>query len=324
MLFRVFAGHIKLGIAVTAFYIIGTKYARSEDVLPRMLMDSVVSTGFAPALDLAPVIGMDYENTRAWVDRAVPTESRVARSTLARFAGLRPGDLVALKAHSAPRGTTPRLVIARYALVAGSEQIIYRRSAALGHTVQVDFLDDMEPIELSLGYGQTLHLIDDPERIQLIFGRYAGPAEPSASLDSRLTDKATHVTEVPSRGAYLMSRVHNELQNEMRRVLTSAYGSLAVSQEEQFVDLMVRRKEETILVEVKSSPSPIACIREALGQLLHYSWRLRLHPAKVRYVVVGPKPASTEDEAFVNHVAAQTGLSLGYCTPETYRGDVKG
>ena len=300
------------------FYLIGTKYARSQDVLPRMVLDGVISTGFVHDLDLTPIIGKDYPAAHAWVEAKIPTESGVAKNTLARFAGIKPGDVVALKSHSAPQGSQPRLVIARYAVVAGSTKTIYAQSPALGHTLKVDFLDDQEPIELALGYGQTLHAINDQDRISLIFGQYAESARLAVSEAVQTKAKATHSTEIAARGAYLMQRAHNALQNQLHELLIAHYGHAAVKQEEDFVDLMVRLKHKTLLIEVKSSPSPVACIREALGQLLQYSWKLGLQGKAVRYVVVGPSLPGNEDMQYLAHVAAESSIPLIYCTPATF------
>jgi len=196
------SGPVTYGIAMAEgprFYLIGTKYGRSEDVLPRMVLDGVISTGFVDTLDLSPIVGKAYRDSLDWVKTQIPDESPAAKNTLARFATMRPGDLVALKAHSAPHGSQARLVIARYAVVAGNRKAIYARSALLGHTIKVDFLDDQEPIELPLGYGQTLHEIEDEKRIDLIFGRYAHAAHIAAVETAALQDKSTHSSEVAAR-----------------------------------------------------------------------------------------------------------------------------
>lgn len=313
--------HSALGTAMTAFphfYIIGTKYGRSKDVLPRMVLDSAISTGFVNNIDLTPIIGEDFHTAQSWVESRIPQESGVAKNTLARFAGIKPGDVVALKSHSAPQGSKARLVIARFAVVAGTTKAIYARSQQLGHMLKVDFLDEQEPISLALGYGQTLHPIKDKSRIKLIFGQYADAARAEHSEEITTKDKPTHSTEVAARGAYLMQRVHNALQNQMRDVLVANYGQSAVKQEESFVDLMVQLKSRTLLFEVKSSPSPIACIREAFGQLLQYSWRLGLSGNVVTYIIVGQSPPSREDTEYLDHIRAEAGVLIIYCTPSTF------
>lgn len=283
-----------------------------------MILDGVISTGFVADLDLRPIVGKDYTTARAWIADQIPQSTGVAKNTLARFAGMKPGDLVALKSHSAPNRSKPRLVIVRYAVVAGSTKAIYASSQELGHTLKVDFLDEQQPVELALGYGQTLHAIKDEDRIDQIFGRYAESARVAASEDTKDTDKAIHISEVASRGAYLMHRTHNSLQNELRKLLVAQYGEAAVRQEEDYVDIKVRLPHKTLLFEVKSSPSPVSCIREAIGQLLHYSWKLGLSGKGVTYVVVGPSVAKQEEIAFISHVATEAKVELIYCTPSTF------
>jgi hypothetical protein len=283
-----------------------------------MISDGVISTGFAHDLDLTPIIGKNYPEAHTWLQNQLPNASGIAKNTLARFAGIQPGDVIALKSHSAPQGGKPRLVIARYAVVAGAKKAIYAQSPALGHTLKVDFLDEQEPIELALGYGKTLHSIENQDRIALIFGQYAEAGHLGTSEARAIKEKSTHSTEVAARGKYLMQRAHNKLQNQLCELLISQYGQATVRQEEGFVDVMVRLKHRTILFEVKSSPSPVACIREALGQLLQYSWQLGLQGKAVKYVVVGPSLPGTNDLKYLSHIEAETRIALTYCTPTTF------
>lgn len=302
------------------FYIIGTKYSRSKNMLPTMLLEGVISTGFSHDFDLTPIFGENYETALAFINLKIPHEKGVARNTLARFAGIKPGDIIALKSHSAPNGKKARLVIARYAVVTGTDKAEYKKSEKLGHTIKVDFLDEQEPIELSLGYGQTLHSIKRANRIKLIFDRYSQVLSEDNSVVpiNDISDKSTHTTEVPARGAYLMQRVHNEIQNEMRRELSKIYEKNCIGQEDHHVDLIVRLPHRTLLIEVKSSLSPTACIREALGQLLKYSWKLNLLGANVSYVVVGSREPSDEDKSFLRHIREETKIRFIYCTPSGF------
>src|ERR1700691_2958964 len=107
------------------FFIIGTKYGRSEDVFPQMQRDSVVCTGFSTGENLAEFVGNKTDEIRMSLERKLPRESPHARNTLALFLSMRPGDIVAVKSHSAPRNTEPRLVIVRYAVVAGRRRARY-------------------------------------------------------------------------------------------------------------------------------------------------------------------------------------------------------
>lgn len=300
------------------FFIIGTKYARAHDKLRLMELHGVVSTGFVKSEDLSPLIGKTYEQALKSLSALLPKETFLARNTLARFISLRPGDIIALKAHSAPLGKQPRLVIARYAVVAGSTLPRYHLREDLGHSIEVDFLSVQEKIELPLGYGQTLHHIEKADRIKAIFGAYSQAAMNSEASGHPLSDKATHASVILSRGEYIMERVHNQLQNSLRARLVDTYGALAVRQEKNKIDLSVTLSDLFLLFEVKASPSPRTCVREALGQMLHYAWRIRHSHSRVQYVVVGPNPPADSDNNFIEFIQRSTGIQLIYCTPSTY------
>ena len=302
------------------FYVIGTKYSRTDNVLPLMLSHGVISTGFAGAINLERIMGQDFRTALASIKALIPNASGVAKNTLARFAGIKPGDIIALKSHSAPNGKKARLVIARYAVVSGVDKADYKKIERLVHTIKVDFLDEQEPIELNLGYGQTLHLIKSAVRVNLIFDRYSQVLSEhySDTPVKALSDKSTHTSEVPARAAYVMERAHNDIQNEMRRELLKLYETNCIGQEEHHVDLIVRLPNKTLLIEVKSSLSPTWCIRESLGQLLKYSWKLNLFGGNVSYVVVGSKEPTDKDKSFLLHITKQTKICLIYCTPSSF------
>lgn len=302
------------------YYIIGTKYGRTDDMLPLMLENEVVSTGFASELDLSDLVGIDEEGLRTELEQRMPEESGDAKSTLAKFLALRPGDLIALKSHSAPSGSRPRLVIARYAVVRGEGLPSYRRINELGHTIGVDFLAEQEHIEFPYGYGKTIHRLTDGDHIENIFEAYRTAVEDvtDANAGEANADKPTGSIEARSRGKYIMSRTHNHLQNALRKRLEAIYGEAAVAQEHNYIDLAVWLGTKTILVEVKSSPSPSTCVREALGQLLYYGSQLSCNPSQLRFVVAGPSEPTSADDKYVEYVRNLTGLPIVYCTPSTY------
>ncbi|PVY78447.1 hypothetical protein C8D92_102494 [Tamilnaduibacter salinus] len=303
-----------------SYYIIGTKYGRTDDMLPLMLENEVVSTGFASEFDLSDLVGMDEESLRSELEQRMPEESGDAKSTLAKFLALRPGDLVALKAHSAPSGSRPRLVIARYAVVRGQDLPSYCRIKELGHTIAVDFLAEQEHIEFPYGYGKTVHRLTDRDHIENIFEAYRTSVEAGTDTNAGelAADKPTGSIEARSRGQYIMSRTHNHLQNALRKRLEALYGSAAVEQEHNYIDLAVWLDAKTILVEVKSSPSPVTCVREALGQLLYYGYRLSCNPRQLRFVVAGPSEPASADHKYLEYIRNLTGLPIVYCTPSTY------
>jgi hypothetical protein len=297
------------------FFIIGTKYGRTRDMLPSMLENGVISTGFADDLDLSDLVGQGLEHTRKALDQVAEGETSASKNTLARFLNLRPGDIIALKSHSAPIKDKPRLVIARYAVVSGTTKAKYRFIVDLGHSLDVDFLGEQEPIEFAYGYGKTLHDVIQLERVTSIFGPFRAVAEiksPTKNGSLSLDNRITHQSMVAGRGGYIMKRVHNELQNFLRDQLVNQFGEYAVSQEENYVDLRVSLPDKLILIEVKSSMSPITCIREALGQLLHYAYRSQPSSGQIEYIVAGPSATTDETTKLLDFIKSMTNLIIEY------------
>jgi hypothetical protein len=72
-----------------------------------------------------------------------------------------------------------------------------------------------------------------------------------------------------------MNLAHVQLQHELFEVLARRYGKGAVIKEEDFADLKVRHDGKLTIVEVKTDPSPMRAVREAVGQLLEYATAAR-------------------------------------------------
>lgn len=310
--------HIEPGLrTMPRYYLIGTKYDRSRDVLPLMLSEGAIATGFANGHDLSTLIGKSNSTLRRSLVALIKNPERGEVETVVKFLGIRPGDLIAIKAHSAPLRTRPRLVVARYAVVRGDDLPEYRISAQIGHAIAVDFLPEQEPLEFLLGYGQTVHEITKPDRVAELFGPYGAAAEAGAVALAH-ADKNTHQSLVTARSAYMMQRVHNQLQNALRARLEAFFGVIAVEQEINGIDLCVSLQDRFVLIEVKASMCPITCVREAFGQMLHYASHLPAGTPKVEFVVAGPSQPKPQDNSFVEYIRAATGLRIRYCTPATY------
>ena len=304
---------------VPNFYIVGTKYGKNAvDMLPLMVEKGVVSTGFANTTNLLHLLGQPYESALSAIRELLPNERADASTTLARFLNIRPGDLIALKAHGSPVGRDPHLVISRYAVVKGRKLPKYRLLPNLGHSLDVDYFDNREEVDLRLGYGRTLHHIEKADRIDAIFGAYADAARQLQVEVVKGFNKATHNTMVMSRGEYIMTRAHNELQRKLYERLQGMYDPQLVKYEQDNIDISVDLGSEFLLFEVKASPSPTACIREALGQMLSYAYKTSHIHSNVKYLVVGPCDASNSDLQFIEYIRAHSNIMLIYCTPSTF------
>ncbi len=101
---------------------------------------------------------------------------------------------------------------------------------------------------------------------------------------------------------------HNTLQKALYKQLVAKYGKNNVGTElpsgvGTSVDLVVRSDGKYWFYEIKTSPSPRACIREALGQLLEYSFWPGAQEA-MRLVVVGETALDKDGKEYLNFFSA--------------------
>ncbi|WKE66984.1 hypothetical protein PVT67_07035 [Gallaecimonas kandeliae] len=288
------------------YYIIGSKYGNQndgfDDVFPLMLEKGVISTGFNWGEDMCDFVGKKHEVIISHLK--TKSESKESYSTLKYFLNLMPGDLIAVKIHSAPSGKQARLVIGAYAIVKGIDAPVYKRCDELGHTIEVDFIEAGLEYELPFGYGQTIHKVDDLNRIKPIFGYYSNEATRQDHEDSSFSLKTTEDVVVEATAGYISSRAHNKIQNLLTIELAEKYGPEFVKIESNFIDVLVELEDRFILFEVKSSFSAERCIREALGQIMQYGHNLKKKSGKIiEYVVVGPVSVDDSEDSFYTYVA---------------------
>lgn len=288
------------------YYIIGSKYGNQtdgfDDVLPSMLEKGVISTGFASDEDMHDFVGKRHEII---IDHLKSkSASQKSYSTLKHFLNLKPGDLVAVKIHSAPSGTQARLVIGAYAIIKGLYEPIYKHCEELGHTIEVDFIETNLDYELPFGYGHTIHKVEDPDRIKSIFGYYSDELSKSVDTSKECHLKSTNEIKIEASAGYVVTRAHNIIQNLLITKLVLIYGSECVKVEKSYIDVLVELSDKFIIYEVKSSFSADHCIREALGQILQYGHTLKKTSNKaIEYVVVGPSVIDKSDDSFYRYVA---------------------
>lgn len=288
------------------YYIIGSKYGNQssgfDDILPLMLKQGVIATGFNWYEDMQEFVGEKHEVIITHLKEK--KESKESYYTLKHFLNLKPGDLVAVKVHSAPSGKQARLVIGAYAIVKGIDFPVYKHCDDLGHTIEVDFIEKDLNYELPFGYGQTIHKVEDPVRIKPIFGYYSHEVAKPESKECQLNLKSTDDVIVEATAGYVSSRAHNKIQNLLISELVEIYGSESVKVEKNFIDVLVELEEKFILYEVKPYFSSDRCIREALGQVLHYGHLLKGSSDKaIEYVVVGPSKVDDSEYSYYTYVS---------------------
>jgi hypothetical protein len=121
---------------------------------------------------------------------------------------------------------------------------------------------------------------------------------------------------------------HNEIQWHLYKHLASLYGSRAVGTEcpsgtDGKVDVIVRRGNKFWFYDIKTAPSARACIREAIAQLMEYSFWPGGREAK-RLVVVGEPFLDGDSRAFLARLKNQLSLPITYLQFDMRKGEFVG
>lgn len=109
---------------------------------------------------------------------------------------------------------------------------------------------------------------------------------------------------------------HNIMQENLCKKLSAKYGSENVGDENPSgvgtrIDVVVRRKNEYWLYEIKTANSPRACIRQAIGQLLEYAfWNDAQNVT--RLVVVGETALDKDGEKYLRTLRKRFSLPVEY------------
>lgn len=112
---------------------------------------------------------------------------------------------------------------------------------------------------------------------------------------------------------YIANQKHNKLQEALKQRLITQYGAeaVAVLSEENYVDVKLILPDQIVFYEVKSASYASNCIRQALGQVLAYTFHEK-DMRKRKIVVVGPYPPNKSDEEFIEYVKSQIKIEFDY------------
>ena len=109
---------------------------------------------------------------------------------------------------------------------------------------------------------------------------------------------------------------HNVIQDEIFAQLVGKYGDESVGTEQPNgiggrIDMVVHTKKKLIYYEIKVGSCIRSCIREAIGQLLEYSyWPNTKIPSEL--VIVGEAPNTEEAKQYLSHIESLIGIKLSY------------
>ena len=115
--------------------------------------------------------------------------------------------------------------------------------------------------------------------------------------------------------SYIVEQKHNKIQEALRKQLTEKYGKENVILEENYVDVKLIQPKYLGFYEVKSSSYASECIREALGQILFYSYHDK-DKRKKKIFVVGKYPANDQDYGYIEYIKEKLNLDFEYLNIE--------
>lgn len=300
------------------YYIIGTKYGRSHnnDTTPYLQDKKAISMGFCWGMDLAKFYIGDIDKLDKILRKKGEKPSTIGQ--VKKFLNLQPGDMIALKGAGSPIGNTARLDIVGYAVVVEREGLIYRTDPdefpnGLGHLINVDFLEFGIKRTLQLGYGQTIHKLDNKDHIEKVFGEYADILENKNGRTNKGT-KQRNINDklVSISGSYLRKAIHNKIQQGVFELLVKTHGEKKVKIEENFIDIILSNNDTIELIEIKPYESVILCIREGLGQLLSYYHKDYFDNKKVSLTIIGSKEPTADEKEFINFIQSTVNIKFKY------------
>jgi len=307
------------------FYIIGTKYGEhnDEDITPYLLDKQAIAIGFCWDTDLTKFYNGDFDKFDKLLRDKGEKPSTIAQ--VKRFLSLQPGDIIALKSVGSPIGTTARLEIVGYAVVTIRNGLVYRHDPdefpqGLGHLINVDFLEFGIKRTLQLGYGRSIHQLQNKNHIDLVFGSYADAVSSiSKSLNSSgTTKKNTSEKTVTVSANFIRKTIHNKIQQGVYDIFVELFGADSVKMEENFVDIIFTTDETTELIEVKPYYTATHCIREGLGQLLSYYHKHYSKRKNVTLAIIGSKEPNADDKIFIKFIQTTLNIKFRYDSWERF------
>jgi len=111
--------------------------------------------------------------------------------------------------------------------------------------------------------------------------------------------------------SFLVEQKHNKIQEKLKDLLIEQYGKENVILEENYIDVKVIQRDHIIFYEVKSSSYASECIKEALGQILLYSFYDNDNRPK-KHIVVGQFPANDNEKKYIEYLKLNLKLEFDY------------
>jgi len=128
--------------------------------------------------------------------------------------------------------------------------------------------------------------------------------------------RKSKATVTYERDTKVVDLVHNQIQEKIYLILCSSYGNENVSCEQETghgtkIDIAVRSSSSHIFYEIKTSNTSKQCIREAIPQLLEYSYYPSGKLAS-KLIIIGPAALSSESKSYLINLRNSFNLPIWY------------
>lgn len=154
------------------------------------------------------------------------------------------------------------------------------------------------------------------EYMSELYGKFGKEKKIVVSPSKRMKRKGTNNLNLRSHTRridkpYIVEQKHNKIQEALREYLVKKYGEKNVILEENYVDVKLLQEEYVGFYEVKSYSYACECIREALGQILHYAYHDE-DKRKKKIFVVGQYPPTKQDYGYIKYIKEKINLDFEY------------
>ncbi len=172
----------------------------------------------------------------------------------------------------------------------------------------------------AIDYDQILEILDRLLPIYL----FTEGGLPEIALEKKLNDFrfSSGCTKKPSQTSGLLTQReldirlrHNDYQSNLYIELSTLHGKDNVGTEIYAngisIDLVVKHGESYWFYEIKTASTARACIRQALGQIMEYSYWPG-HQRAAKLVIVGSAVATSEEISYIEYLQETFSLPLEY------------
>lgn len=310
--------HYVKGKPFRNYYIVGTEF-KDYDIdkgFQILLETNTIAVDCLKHIDLSPYIFASDDEIDRLVLSQINDPKRVTsiQRYIKTLLKIKPGDIIAIKCNYG----IGNIKILSYAVVVMRNDKIYEHLPnECGHHIHVEFVEKELSHSISLNYSGSIYFIEPEkqEHLRKIFGNFLLVDNLPISNDYNVEQDNSKSESDYTRGpiaSKIVKQLHNKIQNSLFRFLRTQFPKDIIKLEyKNRVDIWRENDENIWIYEIKPYQSVFACFRDAVGQLIEYSFMFK-SDKNITLVVVGPSEVSREAENYINYYRELIKLNIEY------------